>query len=213
MTNGKKHIFGAYYIDREYLDALRQNDNDHISYADYEDKGGARKFYCGPVMTEHGIDYYVPVSHSEHNMYIQGSAQNGIKEYHGINMVTRSCEHIGCLDFRYMIPCVDDRFIESHTPHGHGKTQMNFCYEHENEIKMLARDTYNNITADTYPELTRSSVKFEKALGTAWDYLDKVEEKEEADKQKAKISMRYTTASHMTCNISTEADIFDFTKG
>ena len=63
-----KTPFGFYYIDRDYIDAMRTTENPHVPNANYEDEGRARKFYCGPVMNQDGVDFYVPISHEVLNI-------------------------------------------------------------------------------------------------------------------------------------------------
>lgn len=59
--------YGFYYIDRDYIDYLRKNGDEHVPKADYEDDDRSQKFYCGPVMNEYGVNYFVPVSHEVEN--------------------------------------------------------------------------------------------------------------------------------------------------
>lgn len=198
--------FGLYYIDREYIEAMHAADR-HIPNADYEDSGRARKFYCGPVMNQDGVNYYVPVSHEQKSMEIIGSRRNGFPEYFGLNMRDQNNEKAGSLDFRYMIPCVDERFLETIDPNQdlgkYGKGQAHFCQKYERTICNSARNAYENIQSCEYPMLKDSSIDFENAITAAWEHLDKVEERENNKEKKAKIAARSASADSMTANIST----------
>ncbi len=185
MTSSKTP-FGFHDIDRKYLETLYSADN-RVPYSDYEDYGRARKFYCGPVMNQNGVDYYVPVSHQlEKDMYIPGSKQNGFSEYYGVFIKDDKGNKTGCLDFRFMVPCVDDRFISPHDITGHAADEINFCRTYETAIKKQARDTYENIKSGEYSFLNKSSVDDEAVLDASWCYLDELDAKEKAaEKEKA----------------------------
>lgn len=196
--------FGFYYLDREYIEAMHTADNPHVPNADYEDSGRARKFYCGPVMNQDGVDYYVPVSHEiKGTMEIFGSKENGFVEHYGMSLMNAEHEKNGNLDFRYMLPCVDDRFLTPIDPDNdlgaYGREQAHFCTRMEKNICRNARETYNNIQSGEYKELTESSVNFEMALDDAWTYLDKVEEREA---KLAVMSNRSSMADGMASNVS-----------
>lgn len=204
--------FGFYYLDREYIEAMHTAENPHVPNADYEDSGRARKFYCGPVMNQDGVDYFVPVSHEiKDKMEILGSKENGFVEHYGLSIRDKNGEKNGNLDFRYMLPCVDDRFL---TPvdldknlSDYGKGQCKYCKDNEKLIRISARETYNNIQSGEYKNLTESSVNFEMALDDAWTYLDKVEERE---KMTAKMTMRSSIANEMISNVSPSLSSNDF---
>lgn len=173
MTNNP---FGAYYIAREYLDALQKADT-HVPKHDYEDNGGAVKFYCGPVMNKNGIDYYAPVSSKNNkNMYINGSKENGVAEYFGVSITDNHFNNAGCIDCRFLIPIVDDRFIKACTPSGYGATQMAFCKHNQHDICKTASATYDNIVSNDYSKLTENSINDENVLNASWEFFDKMEE-------------------------------------
>lgn len=204
--------FGFYYLDREYIEAMHTAENPHVPNADYEDSGRARKFYCGPVMNQDGVDYFVPVSHEiKDKMEILGSRANGFAEYYGIPLMNKDKEMTGNLDFRYMLPCVDNRFLTPINPDNdlgaYGREQAHFCTLIKNRICKNAQETYNNIQSGEYKSLTESSVNFEMALDDAWTYLDKVEERE---KMTAKMAIRSSIANEMISNVSPSSSSNDF---
>ena len=186
-----KTPFGFYYLDREYIEAMHTSENTHVPNADYEDSGRARKFYCGPVMYQNGVGFYVPVSHEiKESMEIPGTRSSGCTEYYGMSLRSKTGEKTGSLNFKYMIPCVNSRFLEKIDPDktlgSFGKAQYDFCSANERRICNMVYDTYNNIVSGEYPGLTSGSVDFEAAQDEAWQHLDRVEEREEqAAKEKA----------------------------
>lgn len=193
-----KTPFGFYYINRDYIEAMHTTENPHIPNADYEDEGRARKFYCGPVMNQNGVDFYVPISHEvKENMEIPGTRASGCPEYYGMSLRSKTGEKTGSLNFKYMIPCVDDRFLEKIDPEkmlsSFGKAQCDFCKANESRIRNIAYDTYNNIVSNDYPGLTKDSVDFEAAQDEAWQHLDRVEEQvaQERMAQTEKMNARF----------------------
>lgn len=204
--------FGFYYLDREYIEAMQAVD-EHVPDANYEDNGRARKFYCGPVMTQDGVDYFVPVSHEQKDtMEIPGSRKNGFPEYYGVSLYGNDKEKTGNLDFRHMLPCVDPRFIkkidDNNELSNFGKEQFRFCRCSENRIRKTAQSAYNNIVSQDYPFLNKTSIDYETVLDTAWEHLDKIEECELADKRK-KMTDRANKADILAANINTPSDDID----
>lgn len=129
-----KTKFGIYDIETDYLKFLHERDK-HVSFADYEDEGRQRKFYCGPVYTsETNINYYVPVSSK--SIDTKQSDRGDIKQY--CLAIENGDRDLGTLDFRHMIPCLDERinprFINPQT-NSFGYAQAKFCLSHEEEIK------------------------------------------------------------------------------
>lgn len=166
--------FGFYDIDRTYIETLRSKDN-HVPNCDYEDYDRARKFYCGPITTQYGINYFVPVSsQKDKNMYIVGSAANGVREYYGIEMKDNQGNSIGSLNFKFMIPCVHPCFLTPHELTGHSIIENEFCQKNKLFIQKLANDTFVNIESNDYPSLTQTSVNFAEAESAGWEYYDKM---------------------------------------
>lgn len=196
--------FGFYYLSREYIEAMQAVD-EHVPDANYEDYGRARKFYCGPVTTQDGINYFVPVSHeTKESMIIPETKRNGVIEYYGIPLYNQDNQTTGNLDFRHMLPCVDDRFIEQidiKQMSQFGKEQARFCLKNAKYIKQTATSTYNNVKSCDYAFLNSTSIDFEEVLDAAWDYLDLIEEREEATALKKKIDMRVTQSETMATTI------------
>ncbi len=182
MTENNKIPFGFYDIDREYIEYLQKYD-DHVPKCDYEDEGRARKFYCGPVMNEYGIDYYVPISSKNRNMRL-----NNIETY-GINMRDiNTGELIGCLDFRFMIPCSNQDLITPHKPTGYAVAQDIFCQKNKSRICAEARATYNNVESKDYPFLNQTAVRQERLNDAIWAYDDILDaQKEELKKRETLI--------------------------
>ncbi len=180
MSTENQTPYGFYYLDRDYLDGMREADNEHVPLADYEDFDRAQKFYCGPVITKDKVDYYVPVSHQIKNMYIPGSAQNGVREYYGVTIYDKNGNASGCLDFRYLIPCVNNALITPCQPKGHAVTEWDFCERNQKIIMKNANNTFHNIQANNYPFLTETSVDNDKAIDFMW-YVESELEDEYAD--------------------------------
>ena len=199
MTANSSTPFGFYDIDRKYIEFLKKAD-EHVPDCDYEDRGRSRKFYCGPVTNQYGIDYFVPVSSkTDKNMYIVGSAKNGVREYHGIILKDASGQETGSLNFKNMIPCVDPQFLTPHKPTGHAVSEYNFCKKYEKAIKTTAESTFKNIESREYPELTKSSVNASKVESAGWEYLDMIEAKKECDK----MATRFQEIDDLASNIQT----------
>ena len=100
--------YGIYEIDRGYLDYLRLFDN-KIPFSDYEDHGGKRKFYMGPIKV-HDIPFFVPISHQ-----IKYDYQFSCHDYNDNKSIlygaplTDSIDNntvIGSIDLRHMVPVV-----------------------------------------------------------------------------------------------------------
>lgn len=179
--------YGLYYIDRDYLSAIHEADS-KTPDCTYEDSGRARKFYCGPVTKEEGVDYYVPVSHQVKNMQLSKY------ETYGISIMNTEGEKKGCLDFRFMIPCVDTQFlskIEKNDMSEYGKSQYDFCMNNERIIKKEAHATYNNIISKDYGFLNKTAVCSEAVIDAAWQYMDEIEARKE------KAAMRNAAANDL----------------
>lgn len=187
--------FGFYDIDREYLESLSKADP-HVPKHDYEDEGRSRKFYCGPVMNEYGVNYYVPVSHqTDKDMQL-----SKIEKY-GVRIVDAQGECVGNLDFRFMVPCVDDRFLEKHKSAGYAVAQEAFCNSKQALIRREARATFDNIQSGDYNFLNKTAIKNEEVLNAAWEYVDQYEARLEAEKQRKTMSKRALHADMTTANI------------
>lgn len=198
--------YGLYYIDREYLDKLSEADN-HVPKHDYEDDGRSRKYYCGPVMDEYDVKYFVPVSSQteKNSMVIPGSAYNGVTEYYGIPLPDASGHNKGGgnLDFRFMIPCVNDELLTPMTPTSDfAKTQAAFCMKNEKIICRIASDTYQNIQSGDYDFLNNSSINQENVLDKMWEYEDILESRRNMAEKRAKMIVRASAADNITPNNS-----------
>lgn len=174
MNADEKIPYGCYYIERDYLDYLREKDNECIPRADYEDEGRCRKFFCGPVFDEYGVNYFVPVSHeidSKGTMTVYDKETKSTETY-GLYLNDENGEKLGNLDFRFMVPCQDNELLTPYKPSGHGARQAEACKFSQNKICKEARLAYNNIMSGDYPDLTKGSVNFDKANDAMWDYED-----------------------------------------
>lgn len=184
--------FGLYDIDRYYLDYLRNNNNEHIPKSNYEDEGGARKFYCGPVYNADGIPMFVPVSHQKRTASINGkymisiedSEDNATQDNNIKN--TKNIDHkiIGCLDFRFMVPCLEEHFVKHeistnsnilNSKPTFAEKQAHILLSSKNQqlLEKTAKLTFDDVTAGK--NVARSSVDFNKALDDVWNYEDYIE--------------------------------------
>lgn len=177
MTEKDKTQYGFYYIDNDYLDHLKEYDS-HIPRHDYEDEGRERKFYCGPVFNDNGIDYFVPVSHQIKKMTLPDG------ETYGISLKDSQGQPSGCLDFRFCVPCPFPECLTPYTPKGFAVEQWDFCSKHKNGICREAERTYENILSGDYSFLTSSSIHYGQDLDDQiWIYDDILTEKQEKDNQ------------------------------
>lgn len=204
MTNVE---YGLYYIDREYLDTLHEADS-HVPKHDYEDEGRSRKYYCGPVMNEYGVNYFVPVSSqtTKDDMVIPGSNYNGMKEHYGIPLPDEKghSKGGGNIDFRFMIPCVNSELLTPMTPKSDfAKNQADFCMKNEKIICRAASETYRNIQSGDYSFLNHNSINQENVLDKVWEYEDILESRREAKTKKDKFAARVTAADNIAPNEST----------
>lgn len=166
-TEQKNNVpFGCYYIDREYIQYLHDHGDEHVPRSDYEDEDRCRKFYCGPVFNEDGLNYFVPVSSKVREMRL-----NNIETY-GVTLQDANREYIGCLDFRYMIPCYDNELLTPYEPHSHGAKQATACMEIQNKICKEAKATYNNIISRDYEFLNRTAIDYDKVIDAVWEFDD-----------------------------------------
>lgn len=171
--NNSKRPFGCYYIKRDYIDFLRANDNEHVPRADYTDDNRAEKFYCGPVFTEDGVDYFVPVSHeTDKGEMVVYDKDINIREPYGLYLRTETGKIIGNVDFRYRIPCQDDELLTPCRLKGFGALQEKACKSIENRICTVAKNTHNNIKTNAYPWLTQTAVKDNNSNDSMWAYED-----------------------------------------
>lgn len=151
------------------------------------------------------MDYFVPVSHElKNSMLIPGTKQNGVTEYYGIILTNRKGQSLGNLDFRHMLPCVDNKFLTPINPYENlgqfGIQQFECCNDNQNYIQQLARSAFDNIQSQDYTFLNETSVNTENILIAAWDYLDMTEERDAID---AKMTARINTLNELASNIST----------
>lgn len=169
--------YGFYYVDREYIEALALCDT-HVPKCDYEDEDRARKFYCGPVAHEAGVDYFVPVSHQiKDEMVIPGSLkETGVAEHYGISIRNENRDKTGNLDFRFMIPVVNTDYLTTIELTNFGSQQLLFCRNNEHLIKNIAHWTYCNINAQSYDYLDKTAVSYDCLLSNAFDYDDEYTE-------------------------------------
>lgn len=129
--------FGMYDIDGDLLDKLR-GINDNIPNSDYEEHGGAKKFYCGPVAEHEGVPLFVPVSHQTKPAPTPG------QDIPYTRLITDKGENVGSLNYKYMVPVADARFIEPRTNLGaYGQKQADCCMAMERSIKADAREKHN----------------------------------------------------------------------
>ena len=177
--------YGFYYVDREYIEALASRD-EHVPKCDYEDEGRSRKFYCGPVTHEDGVDYFVPVSHQiKGDMAIPGSRYDtGVTEYYGLSIINENREKTGNLDFRFMIPVVNTEYLTSFEPKGFSAEQNTFCQTNKQMIQSMAHQTYGNIKAKNYDFLNGSAIDHDSVLSGAFDYDDEYTEQIESGQKK-----------------------------
>lgn len=177
MTEKNNIPYGFHYIDNDYLDYLAKFDP-HIPKHDYEDEGHARKFYCGPVFDDTGISYFIPVSHQIKDMRL-----NDIESF-GMNMKERGKPALGCLDFRFAVPCPFPQCLTPYEPKGHAVKQAEFCNKYKGLICNEAKATHQNILSGDYPQLTESStLRGEAVENTIWDYEDILDAKKSQAKQ------------------------------
>ncbi len=195
MTENNKKPFGFYDIDREYLEALSKADA-HVPKHDYEDEGRARKFYCGPVMNEYGVDYYVPVSSQIKEMKL-----NKYENY-GVQIQDKKGTICGNLDFRFMIPCVDNRFLTKHIANGFANEQEEFCKNKQALICREARYTFNNIQSGDYDFLNETAINNEAVTNAAWERVDQYEARLETEKKRETMNKRSISADMITTNIN-----------
>lgn len=177
--------YGFYYVDREYIEALASRD-EHVPKCDYEDESRSRKFYCGPVTHEDGVDYFVPVSHQiKGNMVIQGSRYDtGVTEYYGTSITDSNHNKTGNLDFRFMIPVVNTEYLTPFEPKGFSAEQNTFCQKYRKTIQNIAHQTYSNIKTKNYDFLNESAIDHDNALLGAFDYDDEYTEQIESGQKK-----------------------------
>lgn len=178
MVNELPH--GCYYIARDYLDFLREHDNEHIPRADYEDDNRARKFYFGPVINDYGVNYFVPVSHETNkgDMCIFDK-ETKMHEQYGLYLMSDEGDTLGNLDFRFMVPCQDNNLLELFEPTGYGARQAEICHQMTKDICDTALHTYNLITSGDYPQLSKDAVDFAKANDAMYLYDDIKDKKRE----------------------------------
>jgi len=156
--------FGLYDVDRYYLDELRKADP-HVPKSDYEDDGQHRKFYCGPVYNDKGINYFVPISSKI-------KKQDYLEPYVRIMKNPENKKEIGCLDFRYMVP-VPSKYIAPHEDMDAEKRNSNGELSHtaiyaricnnakaRKKIHETAKAAFNDIS-DNKP-IAKSSIAFGK---------------------------------------------------
>lgn len=172
MQIGINIPFGFYYIQRDYIDYIREHGDEHVPKADYEDEGRSQKFYCGPVMNEYGVNYYVPVSHEVANKGTMTVRDGDTEESYGTFILNEKSKKIGNLDFRFMIPCQDNELLTPYNPTKFGLQQLEFCQESKSEICTTAKFAYNNIRSGDYPFLTESAIDFDKVNDAMWAYED-----------------------------------------
>lgn len=165
--------FGCYYIARDYIDYLREHGDEHVPRADYEDEDRARKFYCGPVFTEYGVNYYVPVSHetNKENMVMHDKETN-VDEQYGLYLRNSTNEKIGNLDFRFMVPCSDNTLLTPCELTNYGAAQANSCLQNQAAICKIAEHTYNLITSGDYPQLAKTAINLDATNDAMWSYDD-----------------------------------------
>ena len=165
--------FGCYYIARDYIDYLRENGDEHVPKADYEDEDRARKFYCGPVFTEYGVNFYVPVSHEidKGNMVIHDKETN-VDEQYGLYLRNSTNEKIGNLDFRFMIPCSDNTLLTPCELANYGAMQANSCLQNQTAIRKTAEHTYSLIASGDYPQLAKTAINPDAVNDAMWSYDD-----------------------------------------
>lgn len=189
--------FGCYYIDRDYLEYLHEHGDEHVPKADYEDEGRARKFYCGPVFNEYGVNYFVPVSHEldKNDMSVYDPETRTV-EYYGMYIRDTDNNKIGNLDFRFMIPCQDNELLTPCTLSGHGAKQANACLAMRTHICKAAQSTYNNIETGDYPWLNANAIDYNNVNDAMWSYDDE------------KMTRRELIANQLASNIKTDNNDF-----
>lgn len=184
--------FGCYYIDRNYLEYLHENGDERTPKSNYEDEDRARKFYCGPVYNDFGVNYYVPVSHeTEKNQMSVYDPETKTVEYYGMYIRNSNNQKIGNLDFRFMVPCYDDKLLTPCDLTGYGLEQNQACLKLQSTICKNAETTYKNIQSNDYPWLNESSVNYDNVIDTMWSYDDE------------KIKHRKLIAEQLAATIST----------
>ena len=206
MADANNVKYGFYYIDREYLDKLHEGDT-HVPKHNYEDEGRSRKYYCGPVMNEFGVNYFVPVSSQtgKDDMIIPGSAYNGAVEHFGILLPDEKGHSKGGsnLDFRFMIPCVNSELLTPMAPKSnYAKNQAKFCMSNEKRICREAYDTYQNIQSGEYSFLNESAINQQAVYDKMWEYEDILETRREIKEKRAKMTARASETSRIAPNES-----------
>ena len=209
MTVAEKIPFGIYNIDRDYIEHMAKYDS-HVPKCDYEDEGRAKKFYCGPVHNDNGIDFFVPVSHqirNENRNYMDGNS-----------LVIRNSKNENCgnLDFRFMIPCANDELLAKHVAKSdYAKTQENFCNNNSEDIKKFAKAVYREITSKEDFRLSNNSCDYENLIDAVWEYDDileaKTQQKSENSVKNNKTANKFDNITKLETKINDDK-IFDFKK-
>ena len=153
-----------YYINSDYIEFLKKYEKDRRSFTCVPNAGywSAEKFTFGAVLEVNGIKFFVPVS-----SYAKKQQDVILMTDKYAKDKTKRNKVLGSLRFTYMIPAPKECIIKLDinkipTPNSriHVAKELAFCRRNRDKIQKQAQKTYNRVTSNADPDLTKNSCDF-----------------------------------------------------
>lgn len=163
-----------YYVDGEYIDYLKQAENDSRGFNCVPNVHywSTEKFVFGTVLLIDDIPYFAPVtSYSKKQqdlVLIKDKKTNKI---------------LGSLRFNYMIPvpreCLHKLNIAdlpTEQSKAHAGKELKYCRRNRDKIYKAAMKTYERVTSKRYDDLLKNSCDFELLEAKYYEYIEMINE-------------------------------------